>query len=243
MLNEHGERIPLTIADFDREQGHHHAGHPGGGQDHQANAAGVPGRHHAARHGRPDGHSQPHHPGQEGGVRGRRAWAWRPIFPQARGFKESGRLRDRGARVPHQGPGVLGRQVPDVLRRAHPVHRRRLGGHQGPGHRRHQGRAGRAPRHRRSRRHRPAGDDEGLRRGDAAAQDQDHGERQPDHGGRHRDVRRLPREGRRPGEVRLRRRAGLRRPPGRFRRPDDAPAALHHRGTGGARSAGRKAAA
>ena len=36
-----------------------------------------------------------------------------------------------------------------------------------------------------------------VRRGDAAAQDQDHGEPQPDHGRRHRHVRRLPRQGRR----------------------------------------------
>jgi NAD(P)H-flavin reductase len=41
----------------------------------------------------------------------------------------------------------------------------------------------------------------GLRRGDARAQDQDSGEPQPDHGRRHRDVRRLPRVGRRRDEA------------------------------------------
>ena len=90
-----------------------------------------------------------------------------PIFPQARGFKEA------GAYV----IAVLGFRSKDLvfwedkfrksLRRTDPVHQRRLGGHEGTDHRRHQGRAGGASRHRRSRRDRPAGHDEGLRRCDA----------------------------------------------------------------------------
>ena len=60
------------------------------------------------------------------------------------------------------------------------------------------------------------------------------GEPEPGHGRRHRDVRRLPREDRRDGEVRLRRRPGLRRPPGRLRRPHVAAGPLQGRGEGGA---------
>ena len=76
--------------------------------------------------------------------------------------------------------------------------------------------------HRRVRRDRAADHDEGLRRGDAPAQDQDDGEPESADGRRHRDVRRLPRQDRRRDQVRLRRRARLRRPPGRLRRPDGA---------------------
>ena len=65
--------------------------------------------------------------------------------------------------------------------------------------------------HRRGRRDRPADHDEVLRRDDAPARDQDGGEPEPRDGRRHGHVRRLPREDRRPGEVRVRRRAGLRR--------------------------------
>ena len=72
----------------------------------------------------------------------------------------------------------------------------------------------------------PPDHDEGLRRDDPGARHQDHRQPEPGDGRRHRHVRRLPREGRRAGQVRLRRRAGLRRPPGRLRRPDGAPRPL-----------------
>ena len=149
-----------------------------------------------------------------------------PVYPQARGLQGERRLRDRHPRLPQHATCVLGGQVPRLLRRADRLHRRRLGRHQGPGHRGHPAGDREAPGHRRVRRDRPAGDDEGLRRGDAAAQDPHHRQPEPGDGGRHRHVRRLPREDRRRREVRLRRRPRLRRPPGRLRRPDVPPAAL-----------------
>ena len=66
------------------------------------------------------------------------------------------------------------------------------------------------------RRHRPAADDERLRRDHAAVRRQDHGVAQRHHGRRHRHVRLLPRHGRQRDQVRLRRRPRLRRPPGRL---------------------------
>ena len=166
-----------------------------------------------------------------------------PIFPQARAFKES------GAYV----IGVLGFRNKDLMfweDKFRAVCDELIlctddgsAGIKGLGHRGHQAGDREAPRHRRVRRHRPAGDDEGLRRGDAAAQDQDHGEPQPGDGRRHRHVRRLPRQGRRAGEVRLRRRPRLRRPPGRFRRPDGPAAALQAGRRRRRSSAGRRAAA
>ena len=138
MLNEHGERIPLTIADFDREQGHHHAGDPGGRQDDQADAAGMQGRHLALRHGRPDGHPQPR------SATRRRSCASAAASASRRSFRRRAASRRAGAYV----IGVLGFRNKDLvfwedkfracLRRTHPLHRRRLGRHEGPGHRRHQ---------------------------------------------------------------------------------------------------------
>ena len=52
----------------------------------------------------------------------------------------------------------------------------------------------------------------------------DHGQPEPGDGGRHRDVRRLPRVGGRRAEVRLRGRPRVRRPPGGFRRAGRAAA-------------------
>ena len=101
----------------------------------------------------------------------------------------------------------------------------------------------RARRHRRGGGHRPADHDEGLRRRDAALRHQDHGQPEPGDGRRHRHVRRLPREDRRAGQVRLRRRPRLRRPPGRLRRPDGAPGPLQADREGRARSLARTAAA
>ena len=78
-------------------------------------------------------------------------------------------------------------------------------------------------------RHRPAADDERLRRDHPAVRREDHGVAQRHHGGRHRHVRLVPRHGRRPGEVRLRRGARLRRPPGRLQGAHRAPASASRR--------------
>ena len=66
---------------------------------------------------------------------------------------------------------------------------------------------------------RAAADDAGGRRDDPAARHQDRGQPQLADGRRHRHVRRLPRAHHAGGPVRLRRRAGVRRPPGRLRPP------------------------
>ena len=76
-----------------------------------------------------------------------------------------------------------------------------------------------------------------------AQRHQDDREPEPGDGRRHRHVRRLPRQGRRTGQVRLRRRPRLRRPPGRLRRPDGAAGALSAAPSARRSSAGRRAAA
>ena len=141
-------------------QRHDHAGDPGGRQDDARNAADVQGRHLALRRRRPDGHPEPDRPREEGDVRRRRARR-RADLPAGARVQGKRRLRDRRPRLSHQGPDLLGGQVPRRLRRSHPLHRRRLGGHQGQDHRRHQARDREARRHRRVRRDRPAGHDEG----------------------------------------------------------------------------------
>ncbi len=68
----------------------------------------------------------------------------------------------------------------------------------------------------------PSPDDEGRGRGDPTARHQDDRQPQPDHGGRHRHVRRLPGRGRRRDEVRLRGRPRVRRPPRGLRSAEQA---------------------
>ena len=70
--------------------------------------------------------------------------------------------------------------------------------------------------------HRPAADDAGRRRDHPAARDQDRRQPQFADGRRHRHVRRLPRADHEGNPVRLRGRAGIRRAPGRFRPADTA---------------------
>ena len=65
--------------------------------------------------------------------------------------------------------------------------------------------------------HRAAADDEVRQPDDEEVQPADHREPELHDGGRHGYVRCLPREGRRPGEVLLRGRPGVRRPPGGLR--------------------------
>ena len=228
MASERGERIPLTIADYDRDAGTITLVIQAVGKTTREMQRDLEVGRSPRRAGGADGHPEPRRPGEEGAVRGRRPRRGARVPAGAR-LEGERRLRDRRPRLPQQGPGVLGGQVPRLLRRAHPLHRRRLGRHQGPGHRRNRAGNRQAPRHRGVRRDRPAGDDEGLRRGDPAAQDQDHGQPQPGDGRRHGHVRRLSRQDRRGREIRLRRRPGLRRPPGRFRRPHVPPASATRR--------------
>ena len=138
MSHEHGERIPLTIADFDREKGTITLVIQAVGKTTREMQQTCRVGHRALRAW-----------SARWACRARSASAKKvvcvggglgvaPIFPQARGFKEN------GAYV----IGVLGFRNKDLvfwedkfrggLRRADPLHRRRLGRHQGPRHRRHQ---------------------------------------------------------------------------------------------------------
>ncbi len=168
MEHEHGERIPLTIADFDRDKGTITLVIQAVGKttkEMQQNC--QVGTRLYAMVG-PMG--IPSHIGQAkkvvcvGGGLG-----VAPIYPQARAYKESGAYVIGVLGFRNQGADVLGRQVPRLLRRTDRLHRRRLGRHQGPGHRGHQAGHRGARRHRRGGGHRPADHDEGLRRDDAAA--------------------------------------------------------------------------
>ena len=137
MEHEHGERIPLTIADFDRDAGHDHPGHPGRGQDHAGDAAELPGRHDAVAVVGPMGIPS-HIGGEESGLRRRRP---------GRG-RRSSRRRAPGRQSGAYVIGVLGfrneglvfwedkfRACCDELI---VLHRRRFGRPQGPRHRRYQ---------------------------------------------------------------------------------------------------------
>ncbi len=89
MSHESGERIPLTIADFDRLSGTVTLGHPGGRQIDQGDAADLPGGNHPLwsgwTHGNPESAYR-----KEKSRLCRRRLGVAPIFPQARGFKENG---------------------------------------------------------------------------------------------------------------------------------------------------------
>ena len=102
MEHEHGERIPLTIADFDRDKGTITLVIQAVGKTTQGDAAALPGRHPAARDGRADGHPQPHRPGEEGGLRRRRPGRGADLSAGAR-LQGKRRLRHRRARLSQQG--------------------------------------------------------------------------------------------------------------------------------------------
>ena len=123
-LHEGSERIPLTVADFDRERGtvtlvvqalgkttlemrdHYEEG------DTFADFVGPLGL--------------PQHVGQFGHVvlvGGGLGVA--PVFPQLRAFKAGRQPHDRHHRLPQQGSRLLGRQVRRAVRRPDRLHRRR----------------------------------------------------------------------------------------------------------------------
>ena len=193
-----------------------HTGDPGGRQDHLGDAADLQGGEQALQRGGSDGCSHQDRRVRKGGLRGRRTGRGARLPPAARVQAVRG-LRDRRGGVPEQGSPLLGGQVREVLRRVHRLHGRRLLWNQRAGHGRPREGHRRALRHRAGPRHRTSHHDEGLRRDHPAPRPQDGGESQPDHGGRNRDVRWLPRHCGRQDEVRLCRRARFRRPQGRFR--------------------------
>ena len=210
---------------------HGDAGDPGARQDDDRDARPLQGRRHLRRLRRS---ARPAAARRQG--RPRRAGRRRP----RRGAGVSAAARLQGGRQPHhrdhrlpqQGPGVLGEEVRRRVRRADRLHRRRQLRHAGLRHRRAEGSAGAGqagPR----RRHRPAADDERVRRDHAAVRREDDGVAERHHGRRHRHVRFVPRHRRQGDQVRLRRRPGLRRPPGRLQGADAAAEALQGRGSGG----------
>ena len=142
MSHEQGERIPLTIADFDRERGTITLVIQAVGKTtremQQTCRAGT------ALYGivGPMGIPSPIGRARKvlcvGGGLG-----VAPVFPQARGFKESGAYVIGVIGFRNEEPGVLGGQVPRLLRRADRLHRRWIGRRQGQGHRGHRARASR----------------------------------------------------------------------------------------------------
>ena len=143
MEHEHGERIPLDHRRLQPRARHHHAGDPGGRQDHQGDA-GQPARSATTLYAMVGPMGIPSHIGkrEEGHLRRRRPRRRTGLSagPRLQGKR---RLRHRRHRLPQQGADVLARQVRRGVRRTDHLHRRRLGRHQGTGHRRHQ--AGRSP--------------------------------------------------------------------------------------------------
>ena len=123
-LHEGGERIPLTVADFDRDKGtitmviqalgkttlemrdHYKAG------DSIVDFVGPLGL--------PQHVSQAGHVVLVGGGLG-----VAPVYPQLRAFKDGGQPHHRHHRFSQQGPGVLGRELRPLLRQPDRLHRRR----------------------------------------------------------------------------------------------------------------------
>ena len=158
MAHEHGERIPLTIADFDAKAGTitlviRRWARPRARCSKRARRG--------ARFTRwPDGRAEPDQAAEKGPVR--RWWAGRcPDVSAGARLSGGGRVRDRRPRLPHQEPDLLGRQVPQRLRRLHSLHGRRLRRREGSCRRGHRGGPRASSRHRGVRRDRPPGDDEG----------------------------------------------------------------------------------
>ncbi len=212
MSHENGERIPLTIADFDADRKTDHAGNSGGREDHARDAADVSDRDAVV-------------------CTGRGRWACRATSRARRKWCSSAeawvsrRFIRRRARAKQSGAYVIGvvgfrnRELvfwEDKFRACCDelidLHRRRFGRHQGPGDRGHPRRA----RHdirtstSSSRSARPIMM-KGCAEATRAHKIKTMVSLNPDHGRRHRHVRRLPREDRRAREVRVRRRPGLRR--------------------------------
>ena len=125
MASDHGERIPLTIADFDRAKGTITLVIQAVGKTtREMQQECKVGTYLQAVVG-PMG--IPSHLGKSkkvvcvGGGLG-----VAPIFPQARAHKENGAYVIGVLGFRNKRPGVLGRQVPQVLRRTDPLHGRRL---------------------------------------------------------------------------------------------------------------------
>ena len=139
MAHEHGERIPLTIADFDRDKGTITLVIQAVGKTTKEMQQTLQGRNLAACGRRPHGHPQPDQRRKEGDLRRRRPGRGADLSAGARVQGER-RLCDRRAWIPQQGSHVLDGQVRRLLRRAHRLHGRRIERNQRSGHRRHRAR-------------------------------------------------------------------------------------------------------
>ena len=201
---------------------HDHDGDPGARQDHTGDAGSLQGRRRVRRlRGSPRA-AAAREPRRARGA-GRRRARCRAGLPAAARLQGGRQPRHRHHRLPQQGPGVLGGQVREVLRRADRLHRRRQ---LRPSRLRHRGAQrrdrARPPRPRRG--DRPAADDERLRRdhpavGRASTMVSLNAIMVDGTGmcGSCRVTRRQR------DQVRLRRRPRLRRPPGRLQGADAAP--------------------
>ncbi len=183
-LHEGSERIPLTVADYDREAGTVTLVVQALGKttlemrdrykegDTFTDFVGPLGPAAARRQVRP------RRPGRRRPRRG-------AGVPAAARVQGGGQPHHRHHRLPQQGPRLLGREVRRAVRQPDRLHRRRQLRQAGL---RHRGAAGsaRAGQARPRRRDRPAADDERVRRDHAAVRREDDGVAERDHGRRHR---------------------------------------------------------
>ena len=226
-----GRAHPADGGRFRPRARHHHDGDPGAGQDDAGDARQLQGRRSDRRLRRPAGHAATCQQGRPRGAGGR--WPGRgPGVPAVARLQGGRQPHHRHHRLSQPGSGVLGTELRPLLRQADRLHRRRQLRQARLRHRRTERSAGERPT-RPGDRDRAAADDERLRRNVPALQRQDHGLAQRHHGRRHRHVRFVPRHGGRRDQVRLRRRARLRRPPRRLQGVDAAPEALQGRRGGG----------
>ena len=103
MSHEAGERIPLAIADFDRNYGTITLVIQAVGKTTKEMQQACQAGRLAPRACRPDGRSKPDRRGEKSCMRRRRPWSRAGFFPGVR-LQGVRRLRDRRARLPHQGP-------------------------------------------------------------------------------------------------------------------------------------------
>ncbi len=239
-LHDGSERIPLTVADFDRERGTITMVIQALGKttlemrDHYKEGDGF--ADFVGPLGLPQHVSRVGHVVLVGGGLG-----VAPVYPQLRAFKEAG----------NRITGIIGFRNKDLVfwedkfaKYCDNLIVCTDDGSYGRAGLRHRGarRRDRARPPRPRRRDRAAADDERLRRDHPAVRREDDGVAQRHHGRRHRHVRLLPRHRRRRDPVRLRRRPRLRRPSGRLQGADAAPAALQGRGVEGHRTTTRTSA-
>ena len=90
MSHEHGERIPLTIADFDRDAARSRWSIQAVGKTTREMQQTCQVGTHLLRAGRADGHPEPYRPARRRSCASAAASASRRCIPQARAFKQSG---------------------------------------------------------------------------------------------------------------------------------------------------------